>query len=71
MALSEVGVALSEPPIADRAAPTELARVISDRAASYTGPIETPAGRALWAIQAWYAESGDEVRAEALLAARR
>jgi len=68
MALSEARTAVVEAPTEDPAAPrTQLGQAISDCAASYTGPIETEAGKALWAIQAWYAELGDEVRAEALL----
>ena len=68
MALSEAGTVVAECPIADSAAPgTQLAQAISNRATLYVGPIETPVGKALWAIQAWYAESGDEVRTEALL----
>jgi hypothetical protein len=58
----------SQSPVADSAAPeTQLAQVISNRAISYPGPIEAPAAEALWAIQAWYVDLGDERRAEALL----
>ncbi|HXJ41112.1 MAG TPA: hypothetical protein VNH18_17650 [Bryobacteraceae bacterium] len=69
MALSEARTAaIVETPIEDPAAPrTQLEQAISDRAASYIGPIQTEAGKALWAIQAWYAELGDAVRAEAML----
>ncbi len=68
--LSKVGTAVAECPITDGATPgTQLAQAISGRAAAYEGPLETPAGKALWAIQAWYAELGDEVHAEALLVA--
>ena len=58
--------------IGDNASPrTQVAQAISSATASYRGPIETPVGKALWAIQAWYAELGDEARAEELLAAGR
>jgi hypothetical protein len=71
MALSVAEIAVSESPIADDAAPrTELAQAISNRVASYSGPIDTPVGKELWAIQAWYAQLGEELRAEELLAAR-
>jgi len=70
MAPSKAGTAVAEPTDVHSAAPeAQLAQAISDRAASYTGPIKTPVGKALWAIQAWYAELGDEVHAEALLVA--
>jgi hypothetical protein len=50
---------------------TQLAQTISSAMAAYRGPIETPVGRALWAIQAWYSELGDEAHAEELLEAGR
>lgn len=48
----------------------KLDRVISDRASGYHGPISSTAGKMLWAIQAWYAESNDESAVDSALGER-
>jgi hypothetical protein len=68
MNVRQAEIAARESPIAKSPAPEgELAAAILERTASYAGPIGTPVGMALWAIQAWYVECCDEVRAEELL----
>ena len=68
MALIEAGIAVADLPVGDVAALATLAEAISNYVASCAGPIQTPVAKALWAIQTWYTQLGDEVRAETLLA---
>lgn len=48
----------------------ELDRVIAARASDYRGPISSAAGKMLWAIQSWYAESNDESAIDTALGER-
>ena len=71
MALSKVENTVLEPEGADCAAyETRLGPTTSQQSVSYADLFGTSVGMALSAIQVWYEDFGDELRAEAVLAAR-